>query len=45
MKTSVEGPGIPDVTDGTKVAEAALNLLLDKVVNEWEKVAHRGTDL
>jgi len=25
--------------------EAALNLLLDKVVNKWKKLPHRGTDL
>ena len=45
MKISIEGPGIPDVRDGTKADEAALNLLLDKVVNEWKKLPHRGTDL
>ena len=45
MKISIEGPGIPDVRDGTKAEEAALNLLLDKVVNEWKKLPHRGTDL
>ena len=28
MKISIEGPGIPDVRDGTKAEEAALNLLL-----------------
>jgi len=50
MKIYIEGPGIPDVKDGTKAEEAAaaeeaaLNLLLDKVVNEWKKVPHRGTD-
>jgi len=27
------GPAIPDVRDGTKAEEAALNLLLDKAVN------------
>ena len=45
MKISIEGPGILDVRDGTKAEEAALNLLLDKVVNEWKKLPHRGTDL
>ena len=45
MKISVERPGILDVRDGTKAEEAALNLLLDKVVNEWKKLPHRGTDL
>ena len=46
MKISIEGPGILDVRDGTKaVEEAALNLLLDKVINEWKKLPHRGTDL
>ena len=33
MKISIKGLGIPDVRDGTKAEEAALNLLLDKVVN------------
>jgi len=45
MKISIEGPGIPDVRDGTKAQEAALNLLLNKAVNEWKKVPHRETDL
>ena len=45
MKISIEGPGILHVRDGTKAEEAALNLLLDKVVNEWKKLPHRGTDL
>ena len=36
MKISINGPGIPDARDGTKAEEAALNLLLDKVVNEWK---------
>ena len=45
IKISIEGPGILDVRDGTKAEEAALNLLLDKVVNEWKKLPHRGTDL
>jgi len=45
MKISIEGPGIPDVRDGTKAEEATLNLLLDKVVNEWKKLPHCGTDL
>ena len=46
VKISIEGPGIPHVRrDGTKAEEAALNLLLDKVVNEWKKVSHRETDL
>ena len=45
MEISIEGPGIPDVRDGTKAVEAALHLLLDKVVNKWKKVPHRGTDL
>jgi len=44
MKISIEGPGIPDARDGTKAEEAALDLLIDKVVNEWKKVPHRGTD-
>ena len=37
IKISIEGPGIPDDRDGTKAEKAALNLLLDKVVNEWKK--------
>ena len=45
MKISTEVPGILDVRDGTKAEEAALNLLLDKVVNKWRKLPHRGTDL
>ena len=45
MKISVESPGIPDVRDGTKAEEAALNLLLTKVLNEWKKVSHHGTEL
>ena len=36
MKISIEGPWIPDARDGTKAEETALNLLLDKVVNEWK---------
>jgi len=42
---AAEGPGIPDVRDGTIAEEAALNLLLHKVVNEWKEVPHCGTDL
>ena len=45
MKISIEGPRIPDVRDGSEAEEAALNLLIDKAVNEWKKVPHRGTDL
>jgi len=45
VKISIEGPGIPDVRDGTKAEEAALNWLLNKVVNEWKKVAHHGADV
>ena len=45
MKISIESPGILDVRDGTRAKEAALNLLLDKVVNERQKLPHRGTDL
>ena len=45
MKISIEGPRIPDVRDGSKAEEAALNLLTDKAVNEWKKVPHRGADL
>ena len=36
---------VPEFRDGTKAEEAALNLLLDEVVNEWKKLPHRGTDL
>ena len=40
MKISIEAsPGIQDVRDSTKAEEAALNLLLDKVVNEWKKTS------
>jgi len=42
VKISSKGPGIPDVRDGTEAKEIALNLLLDKVVNEWKKVLHCG---
>jgi len=45
IKISTEGPLIPDVRDGMKAEEAALNLLLDEVVNEWKKDPHRETDL
>jgi len=45
MKISIEGPRIPDVRDGSKAEDAALNLLIDKAVNEWKKFPHRGTDL
>ena len=41
MKISIKGPGIPDVRDGTKAEETAVNLLLDKVVNGWKKLPHR----
>jgi len=34
IEISIEGPGIPDVRDGTKAVEAELHLLLDKVVNK-----------
>ena len=46
VKISIEGTRIPDVMrGGTKAEETALNLLLDKVVNEWKKVPHHGTNL
>jgi len=41
MKISIEGPGIPDVRDGSTAEEASLNLI-DKAVKEWKKVPHRG---
>jgi len=45
MKIFIEGPGISYVTNGTKAEKAALTMLIDKIVNEWKKVAHRETEL